>query len=557
MIRHALTHSRSARATFTTLAGWARTIIATLVGFVVTPILLRSLGNERLGIVRMSDQWFAYLEFMTFGLGPALAVLLTRTASHGTEDDIRAATWAGLRLMARQVRWLLPSLIGLILLFPCFVEMTPELRREYYLASPAFALGAVMMPLAVFRSAISAQQRGYMLNVAMTAQVITSAVLAICFAKLGFGVAGQAWSNVLGNLTMHGVLVVALGLLPGRGGNLPQAVISQQELSRWKWPLLFAGVANQLSLLSDNLMAGLLLTVADVMPFVITQRLLQSMITFASAFSHAGSWAGLVDLRARVGQNAFAERVAELSKLNLGSILLVLAPVAGYNQRFVTLWVGAGLYARNGNLLTLATYLQLSTFGFLCLFSALIDTFGDTRKRVSISVVGTIIKLCLMAPLCWWLGPAGLPLATTVGYWSTDGWCCPWIVCREYQVSGRAILSGLWRSVLVAGPWLAVCYLLGTRTDYLYPEWLEAYSQSLAWPKLPKWFTLLSELGLMEIGSIVIGWQFLLMPEDRDIWRRRVLSWVHAEAPPATAVATSGTLPDAELPAMPQSETSE
>ena len=89
-------------------------------------------------------------------------------------------------------------------------------------------------------------------------------------------------------------------------------------------------------------------------------------------------WTGLVDLRARVGPDAFGDRLVEVSKLNLGMNVSVLAPVVGYNRRFVGLWVGDSLYA--GDLVSLATFGQLAVFNFLCLY-ARSSIPSDRRER--------------------------------------------------------------------------------------------------------------------------------------------------------------------------------
>ena len=87
--------SRSARLAATIASGWVRTAVTVLIGLVSTPVLLRLLGPERFGAVRTAEQWFAYLEFLSFGLAAVVAVLLIRAATSGTAADVSgtAQTW--------------------------------------------------------------------------------------------------------------------------------------------------------------------------------------------------------------------------------------------------------------------------------------------------------------------------------------------------------------------------------------------------------------------------------------------------------------------------------
>lgn len=174
------------------------------------------------------------------------------------------------------------------------------------------------------------------------------------------------------------------------------------------------------------------------------------------------------------------------------------------------------LYA--GDLVTLATFSQLAVFNFLCLFSALIDSFGQTRQRVWVSTAGTFLKVSLLVPLTYWFGLAGLPLATLFGYLCTDAWFCPCVLVWKYGVSGQAILAGLGRAVAVGGGWAGICYVIGTRTQYM----------------LPGWSGLLAEAVALEACGLAVGWFLLLTSVDRAGWVARVRRWFGWTSP-ATA----------------------
>lgn len=514
-LRRAMATSRSARAVAGTAVGWARTGVTVLLGLTCTPLVLRWLGPERFGAVRMGDQWFAYLELLTFGLGATVGVLLMKAASSDSPGDLTSYTRAGFGLLARQLRWVFPAAVVLALAFPYAFDLSSELRAEYSWAIPAILLGVCLIPFGAFRSAIEARQKNYLFQTALIAQAVVVSVLAVASAWAGFGLTGQLWVALIGTVVLNGLLAYWAGGLNRSFWATPAPALARADVWRLQWPLLVAGIGNQINLLSDNLLAGALFGVVQVTAFVLTQRLVQMMVTFAGAVNGTGSWTGLVDLRARCGPQAFADRVAEVSKLNVGVNLMLLAPALGYNARFVGLWVGSENYA--GDWVTAATYLQIAVFNFFCLYAALLDLFGATRKRVWMSTFGTILKLALIVPLTRWLGLAGLPLATAAGYLCTDAWFCPWVVCRDYAGGGRRIVAGLIRAVAVGGAWAAVCYLVGTRTSLVRPGWAG----------------LIAEVAALEICGAVLAWTALLSASDRAVWRARVRSWLGRTAAPA------------------------
>jgi len=509
----ALLISRSARLFATIASRWVRTAVTVVIGLVSTPILLRLLGPERFGAVRMVEQCFAYLEFLGFGLAAAVGVLLIRAATSGTAADVSAFAETGIRLLFRQFLWILPAALGLVVVFPIFFGLPANLRAEFYWGAPAILLWISMSPMNVFRLVLEARQRGYLVDIGLLAQSVVLAGIGIGFAAAGFGLTGQLWTIALGAITFYFVCTFWAGATNPQFWSVQAAAIPGTEVWRLQWPLLIAGIGNQINLLSDNLLAGALLGVAQVTALLLTQRLFQLCNVVASSLNGGGMWAGLVDLRARVGLKAFGERLVDVSKLNLGIILLVLAPMLACNRRFVGLWVGERLYA--GDLVTLATFIQLAVFNFLCLYAALIDSLGQTRKRIWVSTAGTALKVALLVPLTQWFGLGGLLLATTVGYLCTDAWFCPCVLIREYGVSGQAILAGVGRAVAVGGGWAGVCYLVGIRTNYLLPGWGGLFSEAVA----------------LEACGLAIGWLLLLSSADRAGWLARVRRWFDWTSP--------------------------
>lgn len=510
------TPSRSARLAATIASGWLKTIATVSIGMIATPKLVHYLGAERFGIIRSAEQWFAYLEFFSFGLVPAVLVLLVRATTAGTQAVVAGTVWAGIRILVRQFRWTVPVGVAFFLSFPFLIEIPSNIETEYYWAAPAILLLILLGPFGVFRSVLEARQQGYLLNIGLILYALIVAVFGVLFAYFGLGLTGQYWALTLAT----GACMLVCFFLAGgmtRAFRTAAAVdLPIHEVWHLQWPLMVTGISNQINSMSDNLLASIVIGVEEVAALSLTQRLAQVANLFGASVNGSGIWIGLVDLRAKVGQAAYADRVAEVAKITVGIMLLVLAPVVACNQRFVGLWVGEAMYA--GQLVTILTSLQLTIFSFWLLFAGLIDCLGLARRRVWASLVGTVLKLALIVPCTTWLGLSGLPLATILAYLFVEAWFAPWVLAQETGVSLKAIFAGVVRAAAVGGMWMAACFFIGNRSRYLPVGWL----------------SLMAEASVLELGSLALGWLLILTPPERTSWQNRITNWIRKNKPLAS-----------------------
>ena len=213
--------------------------------------------------------------------------------------------------------------------------------------------------------------------------------------------------------------------------------------------------------MTDTIVIGLLLGPKPVAAMFLTQRLILIANAQVNSVANA-SWAALADLKHRAENVAFRERLVELSRLVVGVGLTISGTVAAYDGQFVKLWVGKSLYA--GDLLAVLTLIQGVIFGFVLLFTWVIDTLGDSRHRTLVSSSGSVLNLILSFVFVKWIGVPGVTLGTIVAYLMTDVWYCPFIAVRRYGVPARLLCRGLGRGVALGGAWAVFCVVRITFT---------------------------------------------------------------------------------------------
>ena len=494
--------SRSALAAFAWIALVARSVLSMLVGFMVTPYLLRFLGAERLGAFRASQQWGSYLQFLYVGLAPSLVVMLLKPASHGDLAGTAAVLKSGIAIVMRlTLTIVLPAGLVMVWFMPELVGVSAPLGNELRWGVLVGMAGVVLTPLDVFRSALACLQLGYLINIALSVQSVAIAGFAVWLAWLGWGLPGQFAANVIG-LTLFSALSSYFAIYHLRGHmRMSTASIDREELWSLRWPMLLTSIGGQMNLLTDYIVVSLVADPVAVTTFSITQRLITVLGGFISSFSEV-SWAGLAEVRASGANELFESRVLELIRLFLGTGLCLLVTFAAFNEHFVRLWVGEQYYG--GHALTLLTAAQTVLVGFFMLFGWSVDMAGHTRDRVVVAIPGAVLNVVLSVILGVRFGLYGVTLATVIAYMVGEGWYTPYLFCRRFGVSGRVVMREIVRSCVLSVPWILAVW------------WVAREGKGVV-----GWASFFAEFSTASLITLAYVWLVILRSEDRARWRER------------------------------------
>lgn len=495
---------RVRRAAWTYAAGTFYTAATIVAGFVATPILLRLLGAERLGAFRVMGEWIGYLTVVDVGLTSAFPVFLLRAYTGADPHAPRALTRYGLRLMSA-VAALIMLPLGLTFAWyaPRLIHVSESMTGELRIAV-LIALGSILLyPVGIFRANLEVTQRGYIVTVGLLAQSLVTTALGIGLAYLGFRLPGQALASGIGLAIASVVWTIAArqGMPPGA---VSSPVPTRAALWRTSWPLALSSMGNRLNLMTDSMVVAAFLGPLSVTSLFLTQRIITLGGGQVNGLATA-SWPALIELHAKGETVAFERRLSELTTLLITLGITLTGTLAAYNRHFMQLWVGAAY--DGGSLLAFFTALSTITFGFVCLFAWVIDMQGDTRLRLRVSTIGSVLNLLFSVLAVRLVGVPGVALGTLAAYLCTDAWFCPTIVCRRYGVRPRAIAGAITRAVLFGVPWATGVWIIA----------------SLHVPPF-RWVGLLLEEGLIGLASLAYCWLAVFSIEDRKLWRARFSS---------------------------------
>jgi len=497
----ALQPGRLRRAVLTWTMDAVNSGVTILVGFVTTPILLKLLAAERFGAARAAGEWIGHLMVADLGVGAAFGVLLVRARQTSLQDAAGVTRFA-LRIMSFLTFAIVPMGLVLAWFMPRLVKIDAALARELQICAAISVAGLALMPLSVFRAVLETGQRGYLVNAALLAQSLTITGLSLLLAWIGWGLIGLSVAALVGAVLFTAMNARWAVRHLGGIARTPRADVPMRKLWGLAWPLAAASAGNRLNLMTDSIVVGYLVGPAPVAVMFLTQRVILLAAGQVTSLSNA-TWAALAELRNAGKQDIFQSRLAELARLIVGLGTVLGGTAAAYDAQFVRLWVGREMYG--GDWLAAFTVASAVVFGFLCLFSWVIDMQGDTRHRLPVSTIGSILNLVLSVTFVKAFGLPGVALGTLAAYLLTDAWYSPLLVCRRYDVPPSLILRAAARGLAVGLPWATGAWLL-TRSHTPPMRWL-GFSAEVA-----------------VVGTLALAycWWGLLTPPERDQWRQRL-----------------------------------
>lgn len=472
-----------------------------------TPMLIHWLNPRRYGGYRVVAEAYGYLALLELGLGGALGPLLARAL--GSDDDraLRGTVAAGVRAYA--VVGVATVLFGLLLtpIVPRLAQgLTPsevvDLRVGWVVGLASF-LSLSFVPA---RALIESAQKGYVVNLLLTAQSLLITGLSLALAWADWGVTGQATAQVVGVWTFS--LATGTLALRSRPGLLRAALVEpvDPEARRALWklsaPTLLLNVSGRVSVLTDNLIVGGNLGVERVTSLFNTQRLIVIGQGLLQSIGGA-TWAALAELHARGERETFNRRLVEVTRIVAVLGVVGLVPVVAFNRTFVGLWLGPG-FAYGGDLVVAVAAVNAILLAEQSLWAWCFTATGKVREVLAPAISGAVINLAASVALTRQLGIAGPLLGSTAGFVAVGLWVLPWRLRRTFGTPIGPLLRAtaapsMLGTVAAAGLW-----------------WLARDHPPATWPALA------AAMGLSALGMLALSAVLFLTPEDRALWRLRL-----------------------------------
>jgi O-antigen/teichoic acid export membrane protein len=432
------------------------TLVTTVIALFTQPSLEKWLGAEPFGAVRLLIDGYGYLALLELGLSGALAPLLVRAISQNDGRSLREVIAAGVQ---GYVRVSLAMIVVGLALVPLWLALAPlsgfgwmtfglgpadlaDFQRAWVVGLLSF-LPLGLLPL---RSLVEVEQRGYWVNLLLTAQAVLITGISLWLAWSGWGVTGQSIALVVGSWAFYAVVAGLVQRRPGllhRIWSTPTSASLRHAIRSLSVPTLVITLSARISILSDNFIVAGKLGVSLVTALYFTQRLATLAQGVLQGIGSA-TWAALADLHARNEHETFNRRLVELTRL--GTILAVagLAPIVAFNSRFFELWNRDPTHLHyGGDRVILIAAFKALIFPAISLWVWCFTATGRVRQIVVPVVLTSAVSIGLSLVLTSYLAMLGPLLGTALANAGCGLWYFPWLLRREFGTSPRALARAL------------------------------------------------------------------------------------------------------------------
>jgi O-antigen/teichoic acid export membrane protein len=509
--------TRTRRSLYSLAATYLNTGVGLLSGLIATPLLFDWLGDERLGVVRMGQEWLGYALLISMGVDNALAIHFARAAAAGDREASLRAIRGGIRVYFLVSLGAIVWVLFLDAFAPMFfnfersnlppdsrLELLGELRTGLLLA----AVGQFALIFATFKPLAEAEQRGYVSQAYLAIGALAGLIASLVFAYSGGGLAGQFAALTIPPLVAGLLLAIDTFRRYPELLRHPFGPALTGIFAVIGWMLVYQ-ICSRLSFLSDCIIIGQVRGLEEVAAFSTTQRLILLLQTIVFGIGNA-SWAALADLHNRGLHEAFNHRLMQLTRIVSIIACALIVPAAVWNRDFVIAWVREPRrYAGDA-----VTYLTAASAMIMCVCALwgwpLLST-GRVRKVLSYFIVGFVVNITISVAASYWLGPYGPPLASFVNLSCVFLWWCPLVLQREFGTSMRKLLAAAAGPWLLAIPYAAFWALITSQVDL----------QTVLEGRIARMAAVSGLVGVGATGYLLLALALVVPSADRREWLGR------------------------------------
>jgi O-antigen/teichoic acid export membrane protein len=398
------------------LVNWAAYAVTIVIGFFMSPFLVRHLGDPVYGVWTLLGSLTGYLGLLDFGITPST---VKKVAEYRAKEDQPAINRVVTGGVAVFVLIGAISFLGSIVISFFFNDLFPNPLSRSTAAALVLLTGfnlAVTFPASVFIGVLRGFQR-YDIDAAVsTLALIARSVLIVVLLLSGYGIMGVAVATCIFDIARLGYLWRRVyGINPGL--RVSRQFFDKEEMRRlfgYSSHFFLIAVGNRINFLTDSIVIGIYLSVAAVTPYSIALRLvtylrelvveMTGVLMPAITHLHATeATEGVRELHMR------ATKYAALLSLPVGALFFILG------DTFIALWMGQRFVTIEHadvllHILTLGIVVHLIGTPTGSVLTGLGRQDIVARFSILQAVTNLIVTLILVKPL----GLAGVALGTAI-----------------------------------------------------------------------------------------------------------------------------------------------
>lgn len=365
---------------------------ATIVlGFIATPLLLKFLGKEDFALFKLASDWLTGISFFD----TAFTIGIFSIFAKSKKQNLAQNTWG----IFRKYIFFPPILVLIGIAFTPFLPQLFKIPdQKVFHVQLAFAIGCLNFLLLEFTGIYAwyeYQEKSYLVTRARIVQNIIFSVLSIVFAYLAFGVVGQFLSMTIAYFSIAFYIAYLFFKINKGEINYHDTEIRLEEKMN-QLSTVFRGVMisifNKISFLSDNIILGLFFFPTEILPLILTQKLVLLFQENLMSISNS-SWASLIDLYKNGEHERFEKILYTLTRVSNFLAISLLSPLIFLNENFIQLWVGKEFYFG----LTFTILISINAYfrSNFSIWNLCLTGNGNNKTQVKIELLNALVNLSI------------------------------------------------------------------------------------------------------------------------------------------------------------------
>jgi len=486
------------------LSNWTSYLVTAVIGFVLTPIVVHSLGNTGYGLWTLVVSVTGYFGLLDLGVRSSVGRFVTRYLALGDDANVnRTTTTAFAILGAGGLLAFIATILIAAFFFGSF-RIQPQYTTAARIALVLTGLNmACILPLGVFSALLFAQERFDVVSGITIVGELGRAALVVWFLRHGYGLVALAVITLAIMLAEYGAMAVSAKALYRplkiRLSYLDWA--AGRELFGFSIYRFIWIVANQLIFYSDAVVIGIFLGPGAITPYAIAGSLINYGRNIVSLVTDT-----LYPVAARMDAQRDVAGLQQLLVLGTRMALLLTLPLClGFlflGRQFIVLWMGDA-YVGSALVLTILTIPQ---FGSMSQYASALVLAGMARHRpfAYFALAEGLANLILSVILVRRIGIIGVAWGTVIPNLVVSSIVVPLYTLRVLGIGVKDYLMNAYlRPVLCALPVAALGYRLSMIDS---PSWLmfaaEALSMCGAFAAMSYFVCLSAQERLSAVGKI-------------------------------------------------------
>lgn len=423
------------------VSGYTVTFVTVAVGLWLTPFTLRFLDREEYAIFALTGDILMWLNLLDLGISAGLNVQAAQLTGRPDQDRLNRLASTAFFTQMVVVGLVLTAGLGIILIFPSFFHVRPELQTQAMeLVALLVVRTAIGMGTQTFSGLLVAHQQIHIDNLIRLCLIIVRTGVTVLLLLAGWKLLSLGIASVVA-ACFTALLAIwrCFRLLPG--------LIIRYRLASWNvlrslgnlgiW-LSLGGLAGIFIQSLDSVVAARLISLESVTTLSLTGRVYALSTGLLAQITNTARPA----LGQLLGQGKLDEAYQTYRRLfavsSGGAIVVALSLWAG-NGIFVPWWVGSQNYG--GAWLDLALALNLIVHAWVLPNRATLTAGLIARPQVISRILEGFLNLALSIVLGLYFGLLGIIVATSLAGVLISMWYLPLLTAKMFN---RNFLRFLW-----------------------------------------------------------------------------------------------------------------